>query len=315
MSFCAPVDSHTSARCRATVRALSRNSSDGRGWEPPTSGDTRDAQRLFDAGILSLGISIGGLEVERDIHYAGVSFKRATEQDPDMCDAWLGRASAGETTAEVIHHLRRTSNSLGREQRRLGLPPRTPAARFKSRLHVDYTLSSLTEVWLAYAASQIHMYPIRNVLLKNCFRGIAAAVIFHRLLLLRCLTFCRRPQRGTLFALLVPSQHRQAATRGELTRLRVPTKSCLEISVICECAGTSGGAIGRTSWTDRGHRPHSQRHRRRDGGEFNCAVAQSSLVVQRGLGEPDGLAGPCEGRWATGFSPANTHITYSTASG
>lgn len=113
---------------------------------------TRDAQRMFDAGVLSLGIPIDGMETERDVQYAAMAFKRATEYDPDMCDAWLGRAAAGEATAEVIHHLHRTSRSLSREQRRLGLPPRTLTGRFQTGLYLDYSLSTVTEVWLAYAA-------------------------------------------------------------------------------------------------------------------------------------------------------------------
>jgi type VII secretion ATPase EccA len=116
---------------------------------------TRDAQRVFDAGVLSLGIPLDGMEAERDIAYATLAFTRATEYDPDMCDAWLGRAAAGESTAEVVHHLHRTSRHLGREQRRLGLPPRTLSGRFQTGLYLDYPLSSVTEVWLAYAASMI----------------------------------------------------------------------------------------------------------------------------------------------------------------
>ena len=107
---------------------------------------------MFDAGVLSLGIPIDGMETERDVQYAAMAFKRATEYDPDMCDAWLGRAAAGEATAEVIHHLHRTSRSLSREQRRLGLPPRTLTGRFQTGLYLDYSLSTVTEVWLAYAA-------------------------------------------------------------------------------------------------------------------------------------------------------------------
>lgn len=119
------------------------------------SGGTRDAQRVFDAGVLSLGIPIDGLETERDVQYAALAFKRATEYDPDMCDAWLGRAAAGESTPEVIHHLHRTTKNLGREQRRLGLTPRSLSGRFETGLYLDYPLSSLTEVHLAYAASMI----------------------------------------------------------------------------------------------------------------------------------------------------------------
>src|ERR1700733_11501960 len=119
------------------------------------SGDNRDAQRVFDAGVLSLGIPIDGLEVDPDIQYAAAAFRRATEYDHDMCDAWLGRAAAGENTPEVIHHLYRSSKWLGREQRRLGLPPRTLTARFDTGLYLDYSMSGPTEVWLAYTASLI----------------------------------------------------------------------------------------------------------------------------------------------------------------
>jgi type VII secretion ATPase EccA len=117
---------------------------------------TSDAQRVFDAGVLSLGIPIDGLETERDVAYAALAFKRATEYDPDMCDAWLGRAAAGEASPEVIYHLYRTSRiSLFREQRRLGLPSRALSGRFETGLYLDYPLSTRTEIWLAYAASMI----------------------------------------------------------------------------------------------------------------------------------------------------------------
>ncbi|MGA5541675.1 type VII secretion AAA-ATPase EccA [Mycobacterium sp. NPDC051198] len=115
-----------------------------------------DAQRVFDAGVLSLGIPIDGLETERDLPYAALAFRRATEYDPDMCDAWLGRAAAGDTGPEVVYHLYRTSTlTLFREQRRLGLPQRALSGRFQTGLYLDYPLSTKTEMWLAYAASMI----------------------------------------------------------------------------------------------------------------------------------------------------------------
>jgi type VII secretion ATPase EccA len=120
------------------------------------SGDQyKDAQRVFDAAVLSLGLRIDGLEIERDVNYATKAFVRATEYDPDMCDAWIGRAAIGETTPEVIHHLHRTVATLGREQRRLGLAPRALAGRFETGLYLDYPLGSPQEVRLAYAASLI----------------------------------------------------------------------------------------------------------------------------------------------------------------
>lgn len=115
---------------------------------------TRDAMRVFDAGVLSLGIPIDGLETDRDVQYAALAFKRATEHDPEMSDAWLGRAAAGETSNEVIYNLWRTSKAnLKREQRRLGLPRHVLSGRFQTGLYLDYSLGTLTEVWLAYAAN------------------------------------------------------------------------------------------------------------------------------------------------------------------
>ncbi|MBF6327516.1 type VII secretion AAA-ATPase EccA [Nocardia transvalensis] len=116
----------------------------------------RQAQRAFDAGVLSLGIAIDGQESARDLDYAKLAFQRATEWDPGMCDAWLGRAAAGEVTREVLFNLYKTSTTtLFREQRRLGLQPRMLAGRFVVGQYIDYPLASFTEIWLAQASQLI----------------------------------------------------------------------------------------------------------------------------------------------------------------
>lgn len=116
---------------------------------------TAEAQRVFDAGVLSLGLAIDGLQAERDIRYASLAFKRATEYDPDMCDAWLGRAATGDMSPEVLYHLYRSKGSLLREQRRLGLAPRALESRFATGLYLDYPLADGAEISVAYAASMI----------------------------------------------------------------------------------------------------------------------------------------------------------------
>ncbi|KQY32160.1 MULTISPECIES: type VII secretion AAA-ATPase EccA [Nocardia] len=112
----------------------------------------RQAQQIFDAGVLSLGLPVDGQQAAKNLDYAKVAFRRATELDPDMCDAWLGRVAAGEMTQETLRHLHRTSTtSLLREQRRLGLPPRQLAGRFHIGQFIDYPVAGLTEIWLAQA--------------------------------------------------------------------------------------------------------------------------------------------------------------------
>ncbi|WP_067674183.1 type VII secretion AAA-ATPase EccA [Nocardia miyunensis] len=116
----------------------------------------RQAQRAFDAGVLSLGLTIDGQEATRDLEYAKLAFQRATEWDPTMCDAWLGLAIAGEMTPEVLTQLQKTSGAtLYREQRRLGLRPRELAGRFVTGLYIDYPLANYTEIWVAQAAQLI----------------------------------------------------------------------------------------------------------------------------------------------------------------
>jgi type VII secretion ATPase EccA len=112
----------------------------------------RQAQQVFDAGVLSLGLMVDGQQATKNLEYAKVAFRRATELDPDMCDAWLGRLAAGDATEEVLRQLHRTSTtSLMREQRRLGLPPRQLAGRFQIGQYIDYPVAGLTEIWLARA--------------------------------------------------------------------------------------------------------------------------------------------------------------------
>jgi type VII secretion ATPase EccA len=112
------------------------------------------AQRIFDAGVLSLGLIVDGQQSARDLEYANMAFRRATEIDPTMCDAWLGRAASGEVTAEVLFNLHKTSTtSFLREQRRIGLRPRELAGRFHVGQYIEYPLANYTEIWLAQAVS------------------------------------------------------------------------------------------------------------------------------------------------------------------
>ncbi|WP_228002907.1 type VII secretion AAA-ATPase EccA [Nocardia australiensis] len=68
-----------------------------------------------------MALVVGGV---RNDQQAVAAFRAATDLDPDMCDAWLGRAMAGEVTEEVIYGAYRSVHNLYRDQQRAGLVDR-----------------------------------------------------------------------------------------------------------------------------------------------------------------------------------------------
>ncbi|MBF6089234.1 type VII secretion AAA-ATPase EccA [Nocardia cyriacigeorgica] len=79
------------------------------------------AEDAFYTGVQSLGLVAGGVRNEQ---HAAAAFRTATDLDPDMCDAWLGRAMAGEVTSEVVYGAYRSVHNLYRDQQRAGLADR-----------------------------------------------------------------------------------------------------------------------------------------------------------------------------------------------
>ena len=117
--------------------------------------DARQAQKAFHAGILSLGIRVEDQQAPRDTAYAELAFRRASEWDPSMADAWLGRLANGDTDPAVLEALHRESRTLGRESRRLGLPPRTLTARFHAGLYIEHPLADRAEAACALAVRRM----------------------------------------------------------------------------------------------------------------------------------------------------------------
>ncbi len=79
------------------------------------------AEDAFYTGVQSLGLVAGGVRNEQS---ALAAFTAATNLDPDMCDAWLGRAMAGDVSSEVIYGAYRSVHNLYRDQQRAGLVDR-----------------------------------------------------------------------------------------------------------------------------------------------------------------------------------------------
>jgi len=74
------------------------------------------ARDFLDQGLSALGLF--GDQPDKDA--ALRAFRRATEADPTMCDAWLGRAAAGEATPSTLAKAVQTRTTLHRETRRHG---------------------------------------------------------------------------------------------------------------------------------------------------------------------------------------------------
>ncbi|AZG45820.1 type VII secretion AAA-ATPase EccA [Gordonia insulae] len=115
--------------------------------------DVRKARQLFELGVLSLGIAVEGQEPINNPQQAAKAFTRASEWDPTMGDAWLGRLACGEDTDEVRLALYRNRSTIGHEQRRLGLPQRTMAGRWQPDVFITYPMTDAVEATAAYAAS------------------------------------------------------------------------------------------------------------------------------------------------------------------
>ncbi|QHN32201.1 type VII secretion AAA-ATPase EccA [Gordonia amarae] len=113
------------------------------------------ARQLFDLGILSLGIPVDGQEPVNDREQAARAFTRASQWDPAMADAWLGRMACGESTDEVIAALYHHRDAIGREQRRLRLPHRILAGRWDTTVGIDYPLTDATDATAAYATTLV----------------------------------------------------------------------------------------------------------------------------------------------------------------
>lgn len=115
--------------------------------------DVGKARQLFELGVLSLGIWVEGQEPVDDPRQAAKAFTRASEWDPTMADAWLGRLACGEDTEEVLAALYRHRAVIGTEQRRLGLAPHTLAGRWDASGFINHPMRDSTEAVAAYAAS------------------------------------------------------------------------------------------------------------------------------------------------------------------
>ncbi|GAA4680849.1 AAA family ATPase [Gordonia humi] len=112
-----------------------------------------DARAFFDAGLAALGYLVCDDPPDRDRALA--AFTRASEIDPAMGDAWLGRLAAGDRSGPALLGLHRAHASIGVQQRRIGLPRGALAGLAPIGLFVDYPITTADRAAAAYASSLI----------------------------------------------------------------------------------------------------------------------------------------------------------------
>lgn len=109
------------------------------------------ARDYFDQGITCLGA--GGAIADQ--WAAREAFTRATEEDPGMCDAWMGLAVSGEVTAAALGGAYRSLSTLHRESRRFGLGDSWLAPTVHTPFLIDLYPHTPVGIALAYAATLI----------------------------------------------------------------------------------------------------------------------------------------------------------------
>jgi len=109
------------------------------------------AREYFDLGINHLGV--GGAVVDQ--WSARDAFTRATEEDPGMCDAWMGLAVSGEVSAATLGGAYRALSTLHRETRRIGVSDSALAPTVHTPFLIDLYPHTPVGIALAYAAALI----------------------------------------------------------------------------------------------------------------------------------------------------------------
>jgi len=109
-----------------------------------TSGtSTAAARRQFDQAMAVFDV---------DQAAAQRHFREATEVDPSMADAWLGRIAAGDESLDTLQQLYAYGARLHRETNRLGLPL---AAPIKAGPYLSITVTEASHAGLALASALI----------------------------------------------------------------------------------------------------------------------------------------------------------------
>jgi type VII secretion ATPase EccA len=115
------------------------------------------ARKLFDQAMTLL---------DADARVAEVRFREATEIDPSMADAWLGRIAAGDESLSTVQQLYTYGARLHRETNRLGARLSAPI-KAGPYLSISVTEASHAGLALASALTDDRQYEKAEALLKD----------------------------------------------------------------------------------------------------------------------------------------------------
>lgn len=122
-----------------------------------SSTTTSAARKRFDQAMALL---------DSDIEAAGARFREATELDPSMADAWLGRIAAGDEALTTVQQLYKYGARLHRETNRLGVHLSAPI-KAGPYLSISVTESSHAGLALASALVDAGQYQRAEALLAD----------------------------------------------------------------------------------------------------------------------------------------------------
>lgn len=108
-----------------------------------SSTSTAAARKRFDQAMMLL---------DRDVDGARARFAEATEIDPSMADAWLGRIAAGDESLTTVQQLYTYGSRLHRETNRLGVRLSAP---IKAGPYLSISVTEASHAGLALASALV----------------------------------------------------------------------------------------------------------------------------------------------------------------
>ncbi|BBZ23416.1 type VII secretion AAA-ATPase EccA [Mycolicibacter hiberniae] len=123
--------------------------------------EARTRTTRVDADIVSrfatcsraLGIAVHGRKRPADLAAARTGFAALTRVAHEQCDAWVGLAAAGDTSARALEAVWRTAPTLGALQRRLDLQQGALGFTYDSGLYLQFRATDPHDFQLAYASA------------------------------------------------------------------------------------------------------------------------------------------------------------------